>query len=566
MAGPIKAVVFDLDDSLYDCTGTLIEASRRRAARVLAEAGLPMGEEEALRLQRDLAEEHGPHFLVFDEIARQYGLDNDAIDAAYRAYQSDEVGEISLFPDVLPTLEFLRSQGVLCLLLSSGLHRRQSTKIEKLGLCDAFDEVMINDADRGVLLSECLRYLLEKHRLRGGEVLLVGDRPSEEIRAGNDLGALTAQMMHGRFSSFEPRDERERPDYRISGVFQVPTLLRLANINKPPQSLRIVAMGGGTGLPIVLEGCKTYCGNLTAIVTVTDSGRSSGRLRDELGILAPGDARNCLIALSEPGQKERLLNQLFQYRFRRGSFEGMSLGNLAIAAMTDLEGSFERGIRVLSDLLSIRGKVLPPTLTNCHVCAELADGSTREGEVSVRGLDKPPIRRVYLKPEDPPAYEEAVRDILNADLVVIGPGSLYTSVLVNVVVPGIREALTQTDALKVYVGNVVTQPGQTDGFRASDHLRAVVQHLGEGVLDYALFNTRRPAEDLLERYRAEGADFVDIDDGLARLGVQTAGADMVEDLDGTRVLWEKQDLLRHHPDKLADAVCRVFAGLSPVGS
>jgi len=561
--GKLKAVVFDLDDTLYDCTGTLLEASRRRAAKVLVESGLPLSGDQALDLQRELAEQQGPHFLVFDEIARRYGLDDEVIEKAYRAYNSDAVGDIELFPDVVPTLEFLRAHGVLCFLLTSGIHKRQSAKIRKLGLEQAFDETAIIDVDRGGLMSESLRYLLDKHRLRPDEALVVGDRPQEEIRVGNDLGATTAQVLHGRFSAFEPRDNRERAEYRIAGVFQIPTILRLVNVNKPPQSLKIVAIGGGTGLPIVLEGCKTYCRDLTAIVTVTDSGRSSGRLRDELGILPPGDARNCLVALSEPGQRERLLNQLFQYRFDRGSLAGTSLGNLVIAAMTDIEGSFERGIRVLSRLLSIQGQVLPPTLEDCHICAELEDGSTREGEVNVREVGKPPIRRVYLKPEAPPAHDEAVQAILNADIVVIGPGSLYTSVISNLLVPGIREALARTEASKAYICNIVTQPGQTDGLVASGHLRAVLETIGKDGVDYALVNTQRPSDQIMERYRAEGAGFVEPDDALDGLNVPIVKADLAEDLDITRVLWEKQDLLRHHPDKLADAICRVYTGLSP---
>ncbi|MCK4283629.1 MAG: uridine diphosphate-N-acetylglucosamine-binding protein YvcK [Candidatus Brocadiae bacterium] len=563
MAGPLRAVIFDLDDTLYDCTGMLVGTSRLRAAQALIEAGLPLTEEEAVGLQRELAEQYGPHSLVFDEIARGYDLDDEAIEKAYRAYNSDEVGDITLFPDVEPTLEFLRGQGVRCFLLTSGVHRRQSAKIKILGLEDAFDEIIITDVDRGEIMSESVRYVLEKYRLRPDEAMIVGDRPHEEIRIGNDLGATTAQVLKGRFSSFEPRDDRERPDYRIAGVFQVPTILRLANVNKPPEALRIVAIGGGTGLPIILEGCKTYCRNLTAIVAVTDSGRSSGRLRDELGILPPGDARNCLIALSEPGQKERLLNQLFQYRFSQGSFDGMSMGNLAIAAMTDIEGSFERGIGVLSRLLNIRGKVVPPTVADCHICAELEDGSIREGEVNVRGPDKPPIRRIYLKQEAPPACQAAVEDILAADIVVIGPGSLFTSVLANVLVPGIRDALAQTGALKIYVGNIVTQPGQTDGFNASDHLRSVLQHIGPDGLDCAVFNSRFPSDAMLERYRSEGAEIVALDPALHELGVRVVEADLVEDLDGTRVLWEKQDLLRHHPDKLADTICRVYGELEP---
>jgi uncharacterized cofD-like protein len=323
-------------------------------------------------------------------------------------------------------------------------------------------------------MSECLRYLLTRHRVRPDEALMVGDRPQEEIRLANDLGMTTAQVLHGRFSNFVPRDESERADYRVTGVFQVPTLMRLANMNKPPHILKIVAIGGGTGLPIVLEGCKTYCASPTGIVTVTDSGRSSGQMRAELGVLPPGDARNCLVALSEPGEHERLLNQLFQYRFTQGSYNGTSLGNLLIAAMTDIQGSFEQGIRELSQLLNIRGKVLPPTLADCHLCAELTDGSFVEGEVNVRALNHAPVRRVMLRPEAPPACKEAVEEILAADIVVIGPGSLLTSVVANLLVPGIREALARTKALRIYVGNIVTQPGQTDGLGARDHLRTLL--------------------------------------------------------------------------------------------
>jgi len=561
MPGNLRAVVFDLDDTLYDCTGTLLEASRRRAAEVLVECGLPMGAEEALSLQRELARRHGPHFLVFDEIARLYELDQEAVDRAYHAYNRDEVGDIWAFPDVLPTLNLLRGQGIQCFLLSSGLHRRQVAKVDRLGLDDAFDDIVINDIERGAMLSECLRYLLDKHGLRPAEALVVGDRPQEEIRVGNDLGATTAQMLHGRFSTFEPRDAGETPDYRITRIFQVPALLRLANMNRPPEALRIVAIGGGTGLPIVLEGCKTYCHNLTAIVTVTDSGRSSGRLRQELGILPPGDARNCLVALSEAGPREQLVNELFQYRFRRGSFEGMSLGNLIIAAAIEMSGSFQSGLRALHQLLNIRGTVVPPSEEDCHVCAELADGSVREGEFNVREPNKPPIRRVYLKPDAPAACPQAVQDILNADVVVIGPGSLFTSVIPNLLVPGIRDALSRSTALKVYVSNVVTQPGQTDGLSGRDHLRALLDHMDEGVLDCAVFNSEIPESAILDRYRADGADIVTAGAAARELGVRIVEANLIEDLEEKRVLWEKQDLLRHHPDKLADAVCRLYVGL-----
>ncbi|NLW51007.1 MAG: uridine diphosphate-N-acetylglucosamine-binding protein YvcK [Candidatus Brocadiaceae bacterium] len=558
MGGPLRAVVFDLDDTLYDCTGTLVEAARRKAAAVLVEAGLPMSETEAVALQRKLALMHGPHFLVFDEIARQYGLEPDAVDRAYRAYNSDEVDPIQPFPGVMETLAKLRACDIRRFLVTSGTHRRQSAKVRQLGLEDAFDEIVINDVDRGALLSESLRYLLRRHRLRPDEVLLVGDRPQEEIRVANDLGMTTAQVLQGRFSNFAPRDEHERPNYRVTGVFQVPTLLRLANMNKPPHVLRIVAIGGGTGLPIVLEGCKTYCAHPVGIVTVTDSGRSSGQLRTELGMLPPGDARNCLVALSEPGERERLLNRLFQYRFRQGSFNGMSLGNLLIAAMSDLEGSFEQGIRELSRLLNIRGRVLTPTLEDCQLCAELTDGTVVQGEANVHSPHHAPVRRVLLKPPAPAACQEAIEEIQEADIVVLGPGSLLTSVVANLLVPGVRDALARTKATRIYVGNIVTQPGQTDGLNARAHLQTFLGYVDAGSVDVALFNDHCPDQEVLARYRAEGAEMVLADDDLHTLGVPVVTDNLVEDLDGRRVLWEKKDLLRHHPDRLANAICRIY--------
>ena len=562
MAGPFKAVIFDLDDTLFDCTGTLVEASRRRAAKALVEAGLPLSVSEACELQRKLAEEKGPRFLVLDEIADRYDLGREAINAAYRAYNSDEVEDIQPFSDVIPTLRSLRENGILCLLLTAGLYRRQAIKIEKLGLEEEFDEVLINDLERGILLGECVRYLLDKYHLKPHEVLVVGDRPQEEIRGGKESGTVTAQMLHGKFKDMVPRDDLEVPDYKINRIFQVPTLIELANLNKPPQKLKLVALGGGTGLPIVLEGCKPYSRNLSSIVAVTDSGRSSGRLRKELGMLPPGDARNCLVALSESGHKEQQLNKLFQYRFRDGSFEGMSLGNLIIAAMTDMEGDFEKGIRSVSNLLNLQGKVLPPTVEDCHVCAELEDGTVLEQEVNVRALDKPArIKRVFLKPNHPTALEEAVRDLHAADIIVLGPGSLYTSVITNLLVPGIRDAVDESEGKVFYVCNIMTQPGQTDGFNASDHLRELEKYLGEGVLDGAVFNSVAPPEELMKKYRNEGAELVELDNHLDEMDVDVAAVDLLEELESKRVLWEKQDLLRHDPDKLGDALCRLYSGL-----
>jgi len=554
-------MVFDLDDTLYDCTGSLVEASRRRASEAMVAAGLPLTTAQADELQKELAESKGPYFLVFDEIARRYGMDREFIEKAYRAYNSDEVSDIRPFDDTIPALREMRTEGVRSFLMTTGIYDRQARKVELLGLAPHFDDVLINDMERGSLMVECFRHLMDKYRLRPDQVAVVGDRAQAELRTAKELGMTTFQMMHGRFRNYPPRDDKERPDYKINRLFQIPTLLRLANMGKGPDNLRILAVGGGTGLPIVLQGCKTYSHNLTAVVTVTDSGRSSGTLREEFGILPPGDARNCLVALSETEEQERDLYELFQYRFSKGTYKGMSLGNLLIAAMAEKTGSFEQAIKKLSRLLNIRGKVLPSTLTDTHICAELEDGSEVEGEVNVRGLNKPPIKRVFLKPENAEPTEEALAEIERADIIVLGPGSLFTSVITNLLVKDVTRAIVRSDAIKIYICNVVTQPGQTDNFSAADHVRQVIRYLGEGVLDYVLINHSAPRAGVLKRYEEEGAKLATVTDELYRLGVKVLQSDLVEDIDVTRVLWEKQDLLRHHPDKLADSICRVYSRL-----
>jgi uncharacterized cofD-like protein len=239
----------------------------------------------------------------------------------------------------------------------------------------------------------------------------------------------------------------------------------------------------------------------------------------------------------------------------------MSLGNLLMTALTDITGSFEQAIKKASKILNIRGKVLPSTLANTHICAELQDGTYVEEEFNVRALGKPPIKNVFLKNKDVEPFVEAVEEILKADIVVIGPGSLYTSIITNLLVPGIRNAIRNSKATKIYVCNIVTQPGQTDTYKVSDHINAVTRYLGEGVLDYVIVNNNIPHREILDKYQKEGADVVLMDEGVYNLNVNVKKADMVENIDKKRILWEKQDLLRHDPDKLADSICRVYANL-----
>jgi len=547
----IKAVIFDLDDTLYDC----------RAAKALVEAGLPCTEDEVYQLQKELTEKYGPYYHVFNEIVNKYNADSKLVTIAYKAYNSSEVSEIKPFPYVIPTLKELKEKGYKLFLLTVGVHERQEKKINILGLKPYFDEMVISDQEIGLPMEDCMRDLIERHAINFREAVMVGDRVREELRIAKSLGMTTIQMLHGRFKNEPAVNECDKPDYKIKRIFQIATILQLQNMGKTPDRLKILAIGGGTGLPIMLEGSKTYSKNLTAVVTVTDSGRSSGVLREEFGILPPGDARNCLVALSETEEQERELYQLFQYRFNRGSLEGMSLGNLLMAALTDITGSFEQAIKKVSKILHIRGKVLPSTLANTHICAELEDNTYVEEEFNVRALGKPPIKNVFLKSNDVPPFSEAVEEIQKADIIVIGPGSLYTSLITNLLVVGIRNAIRNSKATKIYVCNIVTQPGQTDHYKVSDHIKAVTKYLGEGVLDYVIVNNNIPCNDIIDRYQKEGAEVVLTDEGVYNLNVNVKKSDLVEDLNQKRVLWEKQDLLRHDPDKLADSICRVYANL-----
>jgi uncharacterized cofD-like protein len=557
----IKAVIFDLDDTLFDCTGLLVEAARRRAARAMVEEGLPLGEAEAYELQKIIAERLGPSSLVFDEIARTYKMGPKLVKAALRAYNSSDVSDIKPFPDVVPTLRQLKLEKYKLFLVTTGVHTRQEKKIELLGIAPFFEQILINDQEVGLHLEDCYRGLLRKYGLVAAEVVVVGDRVDAELRVAKNMGMFTIQMLHGRYKSELPFQESERPDYKIQKIYHLSTILELINKGKFPDRLKVVAVGGGTGLPMVLQGLKTYSKNLTALVTVTDSGRSSGRLREEYGVLPPGDARNCLVALSETEEQQEDLYTLFQYRFDRGSLKGMNLGNLLMTALTDMTGSFELAIKKASKILAISGKVLPSTLEDTHICAELVDGTLLEGEFNVRQPGKSPIKRVVLKSNNVEPLPEAIEEVSNADIIVLGPGSLYTSVIPNILVKGLREAIKNSHATKIYVCNIVTQPGQTDGYTTSDHIKALIAHLGEGVLDYVLVNNYMPKKEVLEKYAREGAKMVSPDLETHNLFVKIVEADLVEDLEKTRVLWEKQDLLRHDPDKLANAICRVYARL-----
>src|ERR1035437_1409681 len=271
---------------------------------------------------------------------------------------------------------------------------------------------------------------------------------------------------------------------------------------------KIVAIGGGTGMPNVLRGMKDLTGNLSAVVTVSDDGGSSGRLRKDYQILPPGDIRNCIVALAD---EETLLGRLFQYRFSKGKeLKGHNFGNIFITALSHVVGDFQTAVNESSKVLAIRGQVLPVSLENIQLRAKLKDGRTIKGESNIPKAHGH-IDRVYIVPEKCAPYGPAIEAIKNADAIVIGPGSLYTSIIPNLLVPGIKEALLNTKSVKIYICNIMTQNGETDDYTASEHLRAIFKHTGHRVVDYIIANNKMPKDDVLKRYEKEKAYPVIID-------------------------------------------------------
>ncbi|MBI3088385.1 MAG: YvcK family protein [Candidatus Omnitrophica bacterium] len=315
---------------------------------------------------------------------------------------------------------------------------------------------------------------------------------------------------------------------------------------------RIVAIGGGTGLSTLLHGLKPYTTNLTAIVTMADDGGSSGRLREEFGMVPPGDIRNCLVALADA---EPLMQRLFQYRFTGSSaLQGHNFGNLFITAMTQITGDFQQAIRASSKVLAIRGHVVPSTCEKVRLAAEHEDGSITVGESRISQAPQP-IRRVYLEPANPAPTQEALEAVRHADVIVLGPGSLYTSIIPNLLADGMVEALLQSKALKIYVCNVMTQFRETAGFKASDHVRALVAHASPGIIHVCIVNTKPVPPELLERYRTEQAFPVEPDaDTIRRLGCQVVTGEVIS----------TADYVRHDADRLARLIVQLAVGRRPL--
>jgi uncharacterized cofD-like protein len=318
--------------------------------------------------------------------------------------------------------------------------------------------------------------------------------------------------------------------------------------------LRVVSIGGGNGLSALLQGLKHFARqsdspaaamDITAIVTVTDDGGSSGRLRREFDVLPPGDIRNCMVALSEDSA---LLSRLFQYRFSAGrGLKGHSFGNLFLTALTHIMGDFPEAVRVSSEVLKIAGRIYPSTAANVALEATLADGTRIVGETRI-SRSRQPIRRVHLIPRKAPPLAAALAAIADADVITLGPGSLFTSVVPNLLVEGVAAAIQRSEAVRAYFVNLMSQPGETTGFLASDHIRALHLHGGRKFLDYAVMNTRPITSAVKKRYAREEAKPVENDvDAILRMGVKVL----------TGNLAQRGDKVRHEPLAAAAVVLKL---------
>ena len=341
------------------------------------------------------------------------------------------------------------------------------------------------------------------------------------------------RLLKSIYSLFAPREKRDLVDV----VYEKRQLRR---------GPRIVGIGGGHGLSSLLKGIKEYTSNLTAIVTMADSGGSSGRLRRDLGMPPPGDIRNCLVALADT---EPLMEDLFQYRFKGPSeLKGHSFGNLFIAAMSEVTKNFASAVRASSKILAIRGRVIPSTLSDVSLQAKMKDGRVVKGEAKITE-EGGKIEEISLLPSGVDSNPEALKAIKEAEIIIIGPGSLYTSVMPNLLIRGMVETIENSKAIKIYVCNIMTQAEETDDYSASDHIRAIYKHTGRKFLDYVLVNTSKAPLELAKKYEEEKAFQVEVDEKkIKELKLKIVKANLMS----------TKDYLRHEPGKLTRAIMRIF--------
>lgn len=552
---PIKAIIFDLDDTLYDCSYTLTEDAQQRAIDTMIAHGLDTSREEATKAIPALRAGHEGKINIVEALVDHFGPRRDSlVKVGLEAYnQADISVPIELFPGVSSMLIDLAKQHKL-ILVTSGITDRQRNKITKLGLENSFDLILIDDIREKLSKRERFLAAMTNYNLDPRDILVVGDRVFSEIKIGNQLGMVTVHMQHGHYADIAASKEWEDPDYTIQEITELPSIIDLIDQKQPP---KIVLLGGGTGLPALLSGLKPYHCKLSAIVSVTDSGRSSGALRREFDMAPPGDIRNCLAALAAGNLR---LAELLQYRFETGNLEGHTLGNLMLVGLTQIHGSFGLAVKELAELLSTAGEVLPASLDVLHIEALLEDGTELKSEdaivteANVPLHQRSPIKTVNLS-KQATAYPAAITAIEKADLIILGPGGLFTSVISSLLIPGIRDAIDRSGAKILHVCNLVTQPGQTQGYSAADHVRRLNEALGNRKVDMVLMHGQEIAEHLQQAMEKVHSQVVRCDkEQLKSLEVDIILSDIIEDLEDVPDLWRKTHLLRHDAQKLSRSI------------
>ena len=577
MESKIKVIIFDLDNTLHD-TEFLTESVLNKTVSTMIEKGMKCNVEEGIGKFKEIISLN-PSADKIRKLARSFGsYDENVVEAGIKSYTNPEFEKLIIYLDTKEVLEKLKENHKL-ILISQGNLENQNKRIDVLGIRDYFDEILLCEHSRK---EEVFKKVFSNLELKADKILVVGDRIDNEIKIGNELGMQTCRIMKGKYKILKPKFKIEEPDYVINNLKGLYGILDLknskneydhfSNAQESPNSkefgfqdsqhkkLKIVVIGGGTGTSALLEGLKKYTDNITAVVNVTDTGRSSGLIRKDFNMLAPGDARNCLIALSN---SEKLMCDLFQYRINNGDLKGYSFGNLFIATLADLTGSFENAIEEASKILKLKGRVLPSTFDNVHICAELEDGTllNEENDIIDRNNDKvhmrSPIKRVFHN-SVARVNKKVLSAICDADLIVLSPGSLYTSIISNLLVEGIPEAIAMSKAKKIYVCNIMSQISQTYRYKASDHVKKILEYL-KSDLDFVVLNNKNPSEEIIELYKMENAYLIENDvDKIESFGVSIIIEDLIDDVNEKKLLWEKKNLLRHNPDKIAEVIMNIY--------
>ena len=319
-------------------------------------------------------------------------------------------------------------------------------------------------------------------------------------------------------------------------------------MKKDVQGKRVVVIGGGTGLSTMLKGIKKYTSDITAIVTVADNGGSSGKIREEMGIMPPGDIRNCLVALANT---EPIMEKLLQYRFQEGSLEGQNFGNLLIATLADITGSFEEAVHVTSKVLAITGKVLPVTLEDVHLQAQFDDGTVVTGETEIVDYGKQNVSNIChieLNPKEPSPTDKVIQALQEAELIILGPGSLYTSIIPNLLVKDMSKYIKETHAKKVYIANIMTQPGETSHISLEGHIEILEHYLGKNILDAVIINNEKVTKEQMREYEEEGAMLLNVDETHeVWKRIKRVEAPLIK-------IHEDKKFIRHDPEKLARCI------------